>query len=75
MTKTVTREDLRKRELLRICEAASVLGESRANIYLRIKRGEIKGIRFGKTMRVHGPSLFALIDELVSDAGRKPQAA
>lgn len=69
MKKTVSRDELRGRELLRVCEAASVLGESRANIYLRIKRGEVKAIQFGKTMRVHGPSLFAMIDALVEDRG------
>ena len=69
MKNRINREQLRDRELLRICEAASVLGESRANIYLRIKRGEVKAVRFGKTMRVHGPSLFGAIDRLVCGAG------
>lgn len=64
----VNRDDLRKRELLRITEAAWLLGESRANVYLRGKRGEVKLIKFGRTMRVHGPSLFALIDKLVEAA-------
>jgi excisionase family DNA binding protein len=67
MKTCVNREELRRRELLRISEAALVLGESRANIYLRIKRGEVKAIQFGRTMRVHGPSLFGLIDNLVSN--------
>lgn len=56
---------MRNRELLRVTEAAAVLGESRANIYLRLKRGEVRGIKFGKTIRIHGPSLFAMIDALV----------
>lgn len=64
----VNRDDLRKRELLRITEAAWLLGESRANVYLRGKRGEVKLIKFGRTLRVHGPSLFALIDKLVEAA-------
>jgi excisionase family DNA binding protein len=63
---TANRDDLRKRELLRITEAASILGESRANVYLRIRRGEVKAIQFGKTLRIHAPSLFALIDKLVA---------
>ncbi len=75
MKTNVSRADLRNRELLRITEAATVLGESRANIYLRIQRGEIKGIRFGKTIRVHGPSLFASIDELVAGNQAPPAAA
>jgi len=75
MKTNVSRADLRNRELLRITEAATVLGESRANIYLRIQRGEIKGIRFGKTIRVHGPSLFALIDSLVAGNQAPPAAA
>lgn len=54
MTKTkINREDARKRELLRVVEVADLLGESRANVYLRLKRGEIKGVKFGKTLRVH----------------------
>jgi len=65
-----SRDDLRKRELLRITEAAAVLGESRANIYLRGERGEIKMIQFGRTKRVHGPSLFSLIDRLVAESGK-----
>jgi excisionase family DNA binding protein len=63
---SANRDDLRKRELLRITEAASILGESRANVYLRIRRGEVKAIQFGKTLRIHAPSLFALIDKLVA---------
>lgn len=63
--KAINRDELRGRELLRVCETAAILGESRANIYLRIERGEIKAIRFGKTLRVHGPSLFGMIDQLV----------
>lgn len=70
MKKTITCEQLRNRELLRISEAASVLGESRANVYLRIKRGEVTAVRFGKTMRVHGPSLFGTIDRLLRESGR-----
>jgi excisionase family DNA binding protein len=66
MKAAVNCADLRKRELLRVTEAAAVLGESRANVYLRIRRGEIKGIQFGRTMRIHGPSLFASIDKLVA---------
>jgi predicted DNA-binding transcriptional regulator AlpA len=73
--KQVSRADLRGRELLRIAEAAGVLGESRANVYLRIQRREIVGIKFGKTIRVHGPSLFALIDKLVAGTQAPPAAA
>jgi excisionase family DNA binding protein len=68
-------EQLRNRELLRISEAASVLGESRANVYLRIKRGEVKAVRFGKTMLVHGPSLFGAIDRLLRESGQEGAAA
>ena len=66
--KKLDHEDARRRELLRVCEVAELLGESRANIYLRIKAGQIGAVRFGKTMRVHGPSLFENIDRLVQDA-------
>ncbi len=64
--KNVNREGLRQRELLRVSEAASLLGESRANVYLRIKRGEVKAVQFGKAMRVHAPSFFSMLDALVA---------
>jgi excisionase family DNA binding protein len=73
--KIISCEQLRNRELLRISEAASVLGESRANVYLRIKRGEVKAVRFGKTMRIHGPSLFGAIDRLLRESDREGAAA
>lgn len=60
------RTDARRREFLRIIEVSDLLGESRASIYNRIKAGQIKAVQFGKTMRVHGPTLFEAIDRLVS---------
>lgn len=68
MKTQINRADARKRELLRVCEVADLLGESRANIYLRIKAGQIKAVQFGKTMRVPAAPLFAMIDHLVSAA-------
>ncbi|MCU0381462.1 MAG: helix-turn-helix domain-containing protein [Chitinophagaceae bacterium] len=64
MRTKLTFEDARKRELLRISEVADLLGESRANVYLRIKSGQVKAVHFGKTKRVHAPSLFSMIDQL-----------
>jgi len=66
MKKILNRVELREREFLRITETAFILSESRANVYLRIHRGEVKAVKFGKTIRVHGPSLFAMIDALVA---------
>jgi len=63
----ISREDARKRELLRVCEVADLLGESRANVYLRIKSGQIRAVQFGKTLRVHGPGLFEMIDRLLDE--------
>lgn len=70
----ISRDDARKRELLRVCEVADLLGESRANIYLRIKRGEIRAVPFGKTLRVPAAPLFAMIDELVGTGEQQPAA-
>ena len=64
--RTISRDNARKRELLRVCEVADLLGESRANIYIRIKSGQIKAVQFGKTMRVPAAPLFEMIDQLVS---------
>jgi excisionase family DNA binding protein len=72
---TISCEHLRSRELLRISEAALVLGESRANVYLRIRRGEVSAVRFGRTMRIHGPSLFGTIDRLLRESRREGVAA
>jgi excisionase family DNA binding protein len=66
--------DARKRALLRVSEVAALLGESRANVYLRIKAGQIKAVQFGKTLRVHGPSFFAMIDRLVASEQQQPAA-
>ena len=60
----ISRENARNRELLRVCEVADLLGESRANIYLRIKAGQIEAIQFGKTMRIPAAPLFGMIDRL-----------
>lgn len=66
--KRIDRADARKRELLRVSEVADLLGESRANIYQRIKRGEVQAVKFGKTLRVPAAPLFERIDQLVSAA-------
>ena len=69
MKTTITHEEARKREFLRVSETAELLGESRASIYLRIKAGQIKAVQYGKTMRVHGPTLFKAIDTLLKQDG------
>lgn len=74
MKPRINREDARKRELLRVCEVADLLGESRANVYLRIKAGQIKAVRFGKTMRVPAARLFEMLDALVKAGVEQPAA-
>jgi len=64
--KTITPDQARQRELLRIIEVADLLGESRANIYLRIKVGQIPAVRFGKTTRVRAVALFEMLDGLAA---------
>jgi hypothetical protein len=70
----ITREDARKRELLRVCDVADLLGESRANVYLRIKGGQIKAVQFGKTMRVPAAPFFEMLDGLVGAGAEQPAA-
>ena len=65
----VSREELRRRELLRIGEVADLLGESRANVYLRIKRGELKTVTLGDSLRVHG--LLMAVEQPTTLAGPK----
>jgi excisionase family DNA binding protein len=66
--KAITSSEARQRELLRITEVAQLLGESRANVYLRIKNREIPAIQFGKAIRVPAAGLFEIIDRLVVGA-------
>ncbi len=72
--KKLNRETARNRELLRVCEVADLLGESRANVYLRIKAGQIKAVQFGKTMRVPAAPFFETIDRLVGAGAEQPAA-
>ena len=47
--------------VLRVSEAADMLRLSQAMIYALIKRGELTGLRFGKSVRVREVDLDAYI--------------
>ncbi len=50
--------------LLRVDEAAKILGISRAHLYTRVSSGALKSVRIGASRRISEKSLNAFIEHL-----------
>ena len=61
-----------ERQLLRIAEAAEVLGIGRTRAYELTRKGEIPSIRVGKCVRIPIGALKAWIEAKVSASERDP---
>ncbi len=53
--------------LLRVPEAASLLGIGRSKLYELIAQGEIKTVRIGRSVRVPTQSLYSYAERLALD--------
>jgi excisionase family DNA binding protein len=56
------------KRLLSLSEAAETLGVSKSQLYVLIRRGEVRAMRLGKVLRVPTEA----IDQLVADGMRRP---
>ena len=72
MTQDDTWEGTVERQLLRIAEAAEVLGIGRTRTYELTRKGELPSIRVGKSVRVPIGALKAWIEAKVNASQRDP---
>lgn len=58
MSKPIPLEELKNRTTLTVCEAAAVLGLSRAQTYKEVKAGNIEVARYGRRIAVLAVPLY-----------------
>ena len=54
--------------LLRIPEAAKVMGLGRTKMYELVRSGDVPSVRFGRSIRIPTKSLVELIEQRTSEA-------